>query len=421
VFAGLVPWRCGKTEDALVRVRHEEVQAYNTVSMVKAGGKIRIRWIRPTELGKVSRQFNRIFGFKPTYLVNLLRDEPNVYGPSNTRYSLAGFDGAKVVAHAAGRVGVVNIHGLSLPWSSYGNVFTDPAYRNRGIASRINRTIWGRLKSDGIEGVFISGGRGLYTRMGATVSGEYWNFSYSPLRWRALRAVRPVTVRQCTVQDAPLLVSLHAREAVGYLRAPQDFLPLLKHRKANHGPARTWVMMHGSVPLAYAVVGLHGRGARRRGAVIDYAGSRMALTAGLAQIAQRRNFRSLALPAAGWDRELLWMMRSMGRRGRWSPVGGTHLILNPARLVRRIQPYIASRIGASAAARLRFRPRSGGRYEFALGAQRHRYSSLAALTVLIMGGRPGQSSQWLPRSGTLRQALQRIFPLPFPIVGLNWM
>src|SRR5262245_50861306 len=100
--------------------------------------------------------YNRIFKEWLLRPADLAREVAATYGPANRRYCLGAFDGARLVAHATARPARVVIEGAELKWSGYGNVMTDPEYRGRGIATRINTLIWGRLKADGFDGVYIS-------------------------------------------------------------------------------------------------------------------------------------------------------------------------------------------------------------------------------------------------------------------------
>lgn len=218
-----------------------------------------------------------------------------------------------------------------------------------------------------------------------------------------------------------MLVRLHARERAGFLRTEEDFGPLLAYGIANHRRAAAWLIMERGTPVAYVVVGLYGAGRNLKGSVIDYAGSRAALMSGLPVLVRQAGLRTLEISAGGWDGELLWMLRSLGRAGTWSGVPGTHLILNPPRLVRRLFPYIARRVGIAAARRLRFRASPRGAFEFAYGSRRHRCPDLPSLTRLLLGDRPDRWEKGLPRRGDLRDTLKGIFPLPFPVIGLNWM
>lgn len=380
---------------------------------------VTVRPLRRADVRKASALFNKVFGENLYGYVRLDRDEPAVYGPANRRLCYGAFAGRKLVAHAAARPFRVELGGSGLAWASYGNVCTDPGWRGRGIATRINRAVWGALKRGGTDGVFISGGRGLYTRMGAAESGVYVESVLKPRPLAAIRRCLPgVTAARARRSDIGTLIALDAAQPVHCRRAADTYGPLLRDGVAYHARgAAAWIFALDGEPRAYA--GVHG--GRRGGWVFDYGGSRTVLLAGLAVVSKRLRLRSLSLQAARWDGELQRLLRSAGAGPlSWAPVGGTHLLLDPVRMMRRLRGHFAARLGVKAAAALTLVPAGGG-YVFGYRGARHRVPGAHALTRLVMGTKPGRWERELPGRGPLRRVLEEAFPVPFPIVGLNWM
>jgi predicted N-acetyltransferase YhbS len=383
-----------------------------------------IRRLKPEHLPQVEKSFNKIFGeYNRRYIV-LLRDSPHVYAGKNLNNCFAVFDGRKVVAQVASRPARMVMEGADLVWASYGNVYSLPEYRGRHLASRLNHHVWGHLKRQGVDGVYISGTASIYQRMGATPCGNYLEYWCNNGTLRKIGNFRTeLTVRRCRKDEAGILVGLHRNEPAGFLRREFDYRQVMTTGWAMLTRAWPWLVLHRGIPQAYVMVGPEWTMKPKptgRGHVVDYAGSRSAIFLGLPMILRKAKYSATGLTVGGGDRELKWLMRSAGAKEKWHGVHGTQVLLNPARLVKRLQPYFERRLGSDTARMLSFRPLPGGKFEFSLGSRRHRLE-LKQLTCLILGSREREWNKILPGRGPLRDALLKIFPVPFPPIGLNWM
>lgn len=384
-----------------------------------------IRRIKPEHIPQLEVLFTQILGaWSLRQPVRFLRDMPHIYAGKNIKHCYAAFDGPKVVAHVASRPARIVMEGAELAWASYGNVMTRPEYRGRRLASRLNRLAWGNLRRGGADGIYISGTASIYQRMGATPCGNYSNFwcDAGVLR-RVSRRPAELTVRPCRRTEAGILVGLHRNEKTGFLRREFDYHQVMTTGWAMLNRAWPWLVLHRGIPQAYAMVGPEWtRNAKRtrKGTVADYAGSRSALFLGFPKILKKAGYVAADITVGGGDRDLLWLMRSTGAKEKWHGVHGTQILLNPARLMKRLQPYFERRLGSDTARMLAFRSLPGGEYRFSLGSSRHRLE-LKQLTCLILGSKEREWTALLPGKGPLRDALLKIFPVPFPPIGLNWM
>lgn len=351
---------------------------------------ITYRNLRVSECPAMNRMYNRVFGEWLLKPADLIREEPDIYGPANLRHCWGAFDGKRLVAHVAARRATVAMEGATLLWASYGNVMTDPAYRGKGIATKLNRMAWGRLREEGVDGVYISGGRGLYRRMGAVPCGDYewFRLKYARVAAFPLGALR---LRRCGPADAETLARLHRPDRACFLRNAAEFHGSLATGRTNLRPARVWLVTESETPVAYVVASpLWAKTGPERGPgdVVDYAGARAAVVRSLPEIMRREGWRGIGITVATGDKELRGLLRGAGLRGRPTDVKGTQLLLNPTRLVRRLRPYFEKRLGVAAARWLKFPLHDRRR-----------------MTRLLLGP-------------TKRTAA---LPIPFPPLGLNWM
>ncbi len=381
---------------------------------------IRIRPLRPRHVPVVNRHFNRIFGEYLKRHVELMRVEPAVYGRSGLPYCFGAFCGKELVAQSAARPVRLSIENIHLLWATFGNVYTLPQYRGRGISSEINRRLWEKLRKMGVDGVYISGGRSLYTRAGAVHCGDYLVYSCPLPRSRfSLRSTGSLAIRQAGPADSPLMVALTERQRTGFAARPADLSPLLKARTAHLRPAVTWLVTYLGAPVACVVLAA-GDGLGRTGWVVDYAGSRQALSLALPAILKRAHFGSVEIAVARRDFVFRRLLNGWCRnRPRYAGIPGTQLLLDPIRLMRRLSPYLRARLGNSPP--LRLRRLKNGAYEWSCQSRRFRQPGLSELTRLILGAEPRSWAKLLPRNSFLRDRLRAVFPLPFPPIGIHWI
>lgn len=381
--------------------------------------RIKIRTIEARHIPEIELHYNRIFSDYLQRHIPLKLAEPGVYGKSNRRLCYAAFDGRKIVAHAAARPCSLNIGGARIKWASFGNVFTLLTYRERGIATLINKTIWGKLRKMCVDGVFISGGRSLYTRMGATSCGNYRGFTCRESRMSArLLPKHGLSVRIAKPSDAPALAEFHRHERAGFLRTREDFTPILKERLGNLRAAAAWLICHWRIPIAYAAVA---QWPRRHGELIDYAGARSALALALPHIMRQMRLKNIDVTIPAWDTECLELARGLSQTESWKSVDGTQLLLHPPRLVRRLRPYFEACLGRRAAARLKLVRHPAGGYVWKFGSKRMRPMDIHALTRFMLGDIPENWNDLLPREPTFRALMRGVFPIPFPVIGLSWL
>jgi len=376
--------------------------------------------IRFGEIKQAQGLFCKVFGDQQIRRVDFLRDLDYVYNRENLRNCVAVTDRGRLVAHTAGRPAEVLLDGAVLKWASYGHVMARPEYRGCGVGTRMNRTVWGWLRKRGADGVFISGSRGLYLRMGAVTSGNYYRFRLETRKWKTVRPVRlGLSMRPGRLSDIADLVRLHRRERTGFIRKPVDFASLLRQRYSNLSYMTLWMIFERGRPVAYAALSA-GKRPHFFDGIMDYAGSRAALFFAIPALMRRAGMRVGPITVSAGDDEFLLLLRSLRFKESWSPVIGVHVLLDPIRLISRLRPYFLNRLGSEVSQGLKFRGR-GHAFEFSFGRERFRVRDLKSLTLLVMGDCPEKWDRALPGKGALGGILKRVFPIPFPIIGLNWI
>lgn len=340
-----------------------------------------------------------------------------------------------VMAHQDKLVSQISIfhHAIQLPdgcirLGSIGGVCTHPDYRGHGLASSVLDHCTRQLVQEGANLMLISGGRGLYTRLGCVPAGKFISFDILPGKFHP--AVENVFLRPASSDDADLCSQLYQAEAVHFERTGDIFAEHLG-RQGNYIHANQWLVDAAGQTMAYLFLGIpwEDMGQPEAGAriVMEYAGSRTALAAAAALILSQPGMRILVWPAPWQDQELIELLQGMGCRGVSMPLHDhTMRIINFPGLMTDLQPYQHRRLDALDWNDLRFEQTgpllsaSGDdRYIIARGHDRLELNG-AEMTGLVMGGLDEAHVAPKIASSGLKNLISALYPLASFSPGLNY-
>jgi hypothetical protein len=310
---------------------------------------------------------------------------------------------------------------------SVGGVCTHPDYRGYGLASRLMDHCTRQLVQEGARLMLISGGRGLYTRLGAVPLGRYACFTLKPGSLR--RAEIPVKLRPATRADAALCSQLYAREPVRFERRVSRFDDHFRIPE-DEAHAEEWIIEMDGQPAGYLMLFTpwdfveHPEAGIRY--VWEYAGSRLALVAALELALRESPLQEVTFPVPWQESDLITLLRLHGASDAPdSCPDHTARIINFSGLMSDLRPYLHSRLSAHLRRGLRFEQR---------GALLHTHDDdvaciqrgparleldVATMTRLVCGD-PGFSQASLSVPEALSETLAAIFPLPAFLPGLNY-
>jgi GNAT superfamily N-acetyltransferase len=265
---------------------------------------------------------------------------PIFFHEDNLKYWFVAVAGSRIVAASGAHIFGVQAGPFSYQAAHIGAVCTLAEWRGQGLASRLLDFQADLLRSCDVDVAFISGGRKLYTRAGATPAGA--------MSWRRLPANESSapSVRPLADDDLPELSRLWAMEPVSVERTPATWALGLSAVPDRLGWRRA-VAVIGHPARAYVVVDA-GRDPEHAD-VKEMAGSRRLAALGASHVAAQLGCRDVNIPVPSWD---AWLEEETADAepiagvGPLSPsyespaAGATYLMLDPVRTFKRQLPVL---------------------------------------------------------------------------------
>ena len=317
----------------------------------------------------------------------------------------------------------VNVCGSHLRVASIGGVCTHPDYRGLGLATRLLDYCMRKLTAGGARLVLISGMRRLYTRAGCVTAQDlgYIVLKSDDLRTR-ISGINGLKVRLATEADVLLCARLYQMEAVHFVRRAEEFTQHFCQLE-EFPRAEDWIVEVTGQPAAYLFTGIPWEYRREKDAgvreVLEYAGSRVALVGGLAEVMACLGLRELRLPVPWQDVDFFQLLRAQGATGEHVPLPWhTMRIVNFPGLMSGLRLYVRARLTARQRRGLRFE-QEGDRYGIVRGQERLELDG-AAMTRLVMGIPAEMAPDTVVGPGALGEIVPALFPLPSFLPGLNY-
>jgi GNAT superfamily N-acetyltransferase len=319
---------------------------------------------------------------------------PLTMGETGSRRHQVVYDAQRPVAHAMCHAVMLRARGRRLRVGMIGNVYTDPAFRSRGLAGACVEAALAELHDLGASLAILWGKHtSLYDRLGFAPAGRevFWNLATA----RAFDAAPDIDARPLRGTDLPALESLHAAKPVRVERRPGDLRALCSAPDTQVAVAQRGTRVEG-----YAVAG---RGDDFTGIVHEWAGSPEAVARCVSLLRERANVHTvMSSPAAEGFEKLLATCGATRRVG----VFALARILDVEKLWRTLAPRRSSLLFES----------SGGRITLhASGAHERSLSHTETLELFFGDG--CDSLPGLPRAE--RRELTRTLPWPLYLWGLD--
>ena len=337
-------------------------------------------------------------------------------------------DDGVVVTHVGALTRDISVLGCRMSTMSIGAVATYESHRGRGLATRLMEAAVRKAVEQDAVLMPISGGRGLYTRLGAKRIGQYALFSVPrdmlPAGEGPAAGVGPAAgetdIRRAEPTDLHEMTRLYAEEPSRYVRSTADLRRAVDAAWICDRDGETVTIRENGRLVAYA--GIQKRrpdreDEARRARLAEIAGSRSALVRALPRLYDRYGVEYLEIVTLSADRELASLLRPYGVTAAPQGFTGTVLVLQPERLMQVFEGYIADMLGRD---ELTWEV-SADSVAFRCGGMDHAVatSDLGALVFGVVPPDPHPIDTVPP--GPLRTALERVFPVQLPWYGFNFV
>jgi len=339
---------------------------------------------------------------------------PLLFNMDNLQNLFVVVEGGRPVSHVGVLIRDVYLFGCRLTTASVGSVGTLEEYRGRGLAGACLEAAEKSAVAQGASVTLISGRRNLYTRFGALQVGLSLVADVP-----AGDAGRGLTVRRAAAADVALLQSLHEREPVRFHRPLEDWQAMLRSleaRSRGKNDHAVFVVERDGEPVAYVFAShfLWDEGPHTR--VEEFAGCRPSIVAALPAVAAALGAETIQMRAPDWDSVLVALLGAGEYETREEHLSGhTVKVSSVENFLQQLRPLIEERVGRSAADAFRGSTDAAGLYECWVGEERLTFEP-PAFTALAFG-QPSPGDEERDRRGVL----ERIFPVPLPLPGLNYV
>jgi predicted N-acetyltransferase YhbS len=389
------------------------------------------RALRPNEWEQLDQVVSEVF--RP----EMFHDYPQLFNEANRENLRVVAEDGKVVCHVGMTERPASLAGCRIDVACIGAVSTLDAYRGRGFASAAFQDACDKAAADGIDVMLISGGRGLYTRVGCRAVGRDRDLVLDAATSRGLDNARPpgplaFSLAQLGPEHIDAMRALYQMEPVRFLRPRGDWEMAFDCGIVMNTPSHFWGVWAGSLLAAYLIVHDPAK-ARRRNPddptvtrVVEFAGQRAAIASAIPRLLDHYRTDRLTLHVQGWDPLLgTVLLLSTGVEGTPSHSSGTLRVINFPQLMERCRPLLAERIGGAAAGSLAFEAEAppgsaSGGFTIRRGSDAVRLPDLAALAQFVFGTHtPPETTP--EGSSDLLALLSRALPLPALWYGISYV
>jgi hypothetical protein len=274
----------------------------------------------------------------------------------------------------------------------------------------------------------VSGARMLYSRAGCVESGILYDYYISADKARRLaERLDEMEVEEYRGDRILDLVEVYQREPIRFGRSYEEF-KLLVDRVFTWGVkfkdyASILVSYRMGKPIAYIALlrGWPGWLNSDLAAILEYAGSRMAILGMLYDAMKMFKVDRIRLMAPYGDWDLITLLEGYGLRPESSYAPASFAIPDPVGFLDKIKPYIEERIGVEAG----FKAVSyDDHIELCALNESVKFEDSRMLTAILFG-RPSfihnRSDNITVSMESIPQIFRRIFPIPSISYGLNYI
>lgn len=366
------------------------------------------RGARVEELEEIIRLSNKVF--RSNLEGDMGREYPLLFSEKNCENLRIIKEDNKIVSLVGILFSDVIIIGTKIKVCMIGSVATDPEYRGRGFATLLMQDSIVKSLQEGVDIMLISGGRGLYRRLGAINAGLYKTYHVD----KAKLSKSNLRVRKVDEVDIPKLLRIMYLEPVRFIRSYEELKVLLGCNMVVNRPGEVLIIEdNDNIPLAYIAIQLP----KTQNEILrikEIGGSRSAIIDALYTILEIYERDSILLDALNSDIEIRYILEKLGIKGEDRGFEGTIKIINPKSLIKKLDNHFKKMLkeGYSDFA-IEFNPPVTIRFK-----DEKIQIEENDLPALIFGSIERKVE--IPRESQLSRVLNTLFPIQLVDYGLNY-
>ncbi|WP_409341550.1 GNAT family N-acetyltransferase [Paenibacillus sp. MBLB4367] len=241
---------------------------------------------------------------------------------------------------------IVRIGSAKLNVYSLGSVCTDRGHRGQGYASEILQAIIPHMEQAGSPLLFVSGGRGLYTRLGCAQYGGYTQYTLDAASASAIHLNGELSYREMTETDWFHLQEIAEARPVRFEQSVWDLAQLIDAealpRCIKHGQ-RVLVAERNGKPEAYLIIGIPNTPTiKQPPRAYEWGGPAQTVAALHAHVVTHYGLEQLNTFVPWHEEELHASLKDVQNRQPYRSYC-TVMIVSPERLALQLKPYLADK------------------------------------------------------------------------------
>lgn len=374
------------------------------------------------EFESLQRLQDTVFHFGPNR--SMFDEFPTLFSPENRERLRVISDGDEIVSAICYQVRPAIIYGTTLSIASLGAVCTYENYRGHGFATQLLDDSFAAARAEGADVMFISGQRGLYQRAGCAIAGHEHRFTLTRAEIDSVSHDTDVAVSSIADSDTESLAAIQRTEPVRFVRSPEDwrafatrFRLVRPDMPEPFGVTRCWIVRVNNIPVAYVILTVDRSKENRITAhIVEFAGARRYVFAGIAQIAKDFSVESVEGSLLPGDIDGHSVLAEMGVKTNITPLGGHRFSILHANILDRYRNWLVERVGSSTANTLSIQEESDTWWlvsddaRIAVGNLERMNEVLFGDAVHLLDGPDETLAIW-----------RTAFPLPWLKPGLNYI
>ncbi len=343
---------------------------------------------------------------------SMQREYESIFNEENLENLRVIVEDGKPVSHIGTLEKEVLIYNCKSRVGLVGGVCTHPDYRGRGYATLLLNDCIRRFDERGCDFMLVSGARRLYDSADCLFVGNIIRLEIMRRDlWRFERN-KDTSIEDFSEEHLEDMMKAYEKKKVRFVRERRDWEIALRCGQVMNAPSDFLIVKKSNQFRSYLIVHF----SEGRGDVREYGGDRQALIDAIPILFEKYHLDALIFPVPFEDSELARPIQDRGIYSSIMPVAGTVRLLNFARFMERIRPYLREKLG-DIAEDLRFEEKEE-EYKISLGNENFIIKGRRAMTWTILS-RPGGYE--IPGEGRLIEALRNALPIPFVWYGINYI